>query len=166
MLLIICVFCPYFILCISILETYGEVDIVPESISSTELGRNDILLAAALHDNNAEHRAHQSNGNLQPNAINNFLNASKTVLTSTITNLISTNNENIDDAITPAPLNYTTLYVGPTVCVNGTGVAVAPSPTNLSEIPTKEVIIVLLMLSLWIYSIHMTRRAWHRLLKE
>ena len=57
-------------------------------------------------------------------------------------------------------------YTGPTVCVNGTGFPVGPLPTNLSDIPAKEVIIVLLMLSLWLYAIHMTRRAWQRLLKE
>ena len=62
--------------------------------------------------------------------------------------------------------NYTTIYDGPTVCVNGTGIPVAPAPTNLSEIPAKEVIIVVLMLSLWLYAIHMTRRAWVRLLKD
>ena len=63
--------------------------------------------------------------------------------------------------------NITTSYIVPTVCVNGTDQPSAPiGITNLSEIPAKEVIIVVLMLSLWIYAIHMTRRAWQRLLKE
>ena len=63
--------------------------------------------------------------------------------------------------------NITTSYIVPTVCVNGTDQSSAPiGITNLSEIPAKEVIIVVLMLSLWIYAIHMTRRAWQRLLKE
>ena len=190
----------YFLPCILIVGTYGKVEIIPENIVSTQLRENDLsFAAAALHDQNGENLAHQSNDNLQPSALRDFLDASKTVLTSTITNLINTNisqeklglsnvanhtvesdnvhtientidrsvlNENTDYALTPSPLNYTTTYDGPTVCVNGTGVPVAPSPTNLSEIPAKEVIIVVLMLSLWIYSIHMTRRAWHRLLKE
>ena len=61
--------------------------------------------------------------------------------------------------------NITTSYIVPTVCVNGTDPSLAPiGITNLSEIPAKEVIIVMLMLSL--YAIHMTRRAWQRLLKE
>ena len=39
-------------------------------------------------------------------------------------------------------------------------------PTNFGDIPAKEIIIVLLMLSLWIYSIVLTRRAWAHFLKE
>ena len=35
-----------------------------------------------------------------------------------------------------------------------------------SDIPPKEVIIVLLMLALWLYSIALTRKAWYRILKE
>lgn len=63
--------------------------------------------------------------------------------------------------------NITTSYIVPTVCVNGTDQSLGPiGITNLSEIPAKEVIIVMLMLSLWLYAIHMTRRAWQRLLKE
>lgn len=69
-------------------------------------------------------------------------------------------------SFTVSPLNHTTLYNRPTICVNGTMIPVGPAPTNLSEIPAKEIIIVVLMLSLWLYSIHATRRAWHRLLKE
>jgi len=38
--------------------------------------------------------------------------------------------------------------------------------TNLSEIPVKEIIIVLGMLGLWFYSIVLTRKAWYRILKE
>ena len=154
-------------------------------------------MAAAIQ--NRENSDTFLNSNLQLNSINQLLNASKTVLTSTITNLIDENlssgkmgdnlvsddtsesnntlgveksislsvlNGNPEDALTPSPSNYTTIYDGPTVCVNGTGIPVAPAPTNLSEIPAKEVIIVVLMLSLWLYAIHMTRRAWQRLLKE
>ena len=40
------------------------------------------------------------------------------------------------------------------------------NPTNLADIPAKEIIIVILMLSLWIYSIVLTRRAWYQFLKE
>ncbi len=50
-------------------------------------------------------------------------------------------------------------------CVNSTIIA-APEPTDLSEIPAKEIIIVILMLSLWLYSIVLTRKAWYRILKE
>ena len=39
-------------------------------------------------------------------------------------------------------------------------------PTNFGDIPAKEIIIVVLMLSLWIYSIVLTRRAWAHFLKE
>ncbi|TRY70749.1 hypothetical protein TCAL_07346 [Tigriopus californicus] len=49
-------------------------------------------------------------------------------------------------------------------CFNSTLVKLAP--TNLSDIPPKEVIIVILMLLLWLYSILLTRKAWYRLLKE
>ena len=38
--------------------------------------------------------------------------------------------------------------------------------TNLADIPAKEIIIVMLMLSLWMYSIILTRRAWYQFLKE
>ena len=38
--------------------------------------------------------------------------------------------------------------------------------TNFSEIPVKEIIIVLGMLGLWFYSIVLTRKAWYRILKE
>ena len=86
-------------------------------------------------------------------------------LISNFTNF-STTSEKSESIHTPNPLNNITSYAGPTVCVNGTGIPVAPAPTNLSEIPAKEIIIVLLMLSLWLYSINMTRRAWKRLLKE
>ena len=77
-----------------------------------------------------------------------------------------TTSEKSESIHTPHSINNITSYAGPTVCVNGTGIPVAPAPTNLSEIPAKEIIIVLLMLSLWLYSINMTRRAWKRLLKE
>ena len=40
------------------------------------------------------------------------------------------------------------------------------APTDFSEIPAKEIIIVILMLSLWVYSIILTRRAWYQFLKE
>ncbi len=36
----------------------------------------------------------------------------------------------------------------------------------LFDIPPKEVIIVVAMLGLWIYSIVITRRAWYRILKQ
>ena len=39
-------------------------------------------------------------------------------------------------------------------------------PTKLGDIPAKEIIIVVLMLALWIYSIVLTRKAWYRILKE
>ena len=38
--------------------------------------------------------------------------------------------------------------------------------TNLSEIPAKEIFIVIMMLGLWVYSIILTRKAWYRILKE
>ena len=40
------------------------------------------------------------------------------------------------------------------------------APTDFSEIPAKEIIIVILMLGLWVYSIILTRRAWYQFLKE
>lgn len=40
------------------------------------------------------------------------------------------------------------------------------SATNLSDIPAKEIVIVMLMLALWLYSIALTRKAWYRILKE
>ena len=86
-------------------------------------------------------------------------------LISNFTNF-STTSEKSESVYTPHSISNITSYAGPTVCVNGTGIPVAPAPTNLSEIPAKEIIIVLLMLSLWLYSINMTRRAWKRLLKE
>ena len=76
------------------------------------------------------------------------------------------NDKTESTSFTMSPLNHTTLYNRPTVCVNGTMIPIGPEPTNLSEIPAKEIIIVVLMLSLWLYSIHATRKAWHRLLKE
>ena len=45
-------------------------------------------------------------------------------------------------------------------------VVVGPKVTNLEEIPAKEIIIVILMLGLWLYSIVLTRKAWVKILKE
>ncbi len=36
----------------------------------------------------------------------------------------------------------------------------------LFDIPPKEIVIVVAMLGLWIYSIIITRRAWYRILKQ
>lgn len=49
---------------------------------------------------------------------------------------------------------------------NRTSVAAATEPTVLSDIPPKEVIIVVAMLALWVYSIVLTRKAWYRILKQ
>ena len=46
------------------------------------------------------------------------------------------------------------------------GTEVVRKGTNLAEIPAKEIIIVVLMLGLWAYSIMLTRKAWYRILKE
>lgn len=43
---------------------------------------------------------------------------------------------------------------------------IGPKATNLSEIPAKEIFIVVMMLGLWVYSIILTRKAWYRILKE
>ena len=96
---------------------------------------------------------------------NNNVRSNYSELITNFTN-ISTTSEKSESVYTPHSISNITSYAGPTVCVNGTGIPVAPAPTNLSEIPAKEIIIVLLMLSLWLYSINMTRRAWKRLLKE
>ena len=45
-------------------------------------------------------------------------------------------------------------------------VVMGPKVTNLEEIPAKEIIIVILMLGLWLYSIVLTRKAWVKILKE
>ena len=173
------------------LGTYGEVKILPRALTETVSEENSLSIDDALNIN----RSYQSNGSLQATALRYLQNASKTVLSSTIKTLMETNltsgdtqtndvfetnksrlndnttihsgtSEKTETTLISSHLNYTTDYMGPTVCVNGTGVPVAPVPTNLSEIPAKEVIIVMLMLSLWFYSIYMTRKAYHRLLKE
>jgi len=52
-------------------------------------------------------------------------------------------------------------------CTSPSGnMTVVHKPTNLAEIPVKEIIIVLGMLGLWFYSILLTRKAWYRILKE
>lgn len=43
---------------------------------------------------------------------------------------------------------------------------IGPKVTNLSDIPAKEIFIVIMMLGLWVYSIILTRKAWYRILKE
>jgi hypothetical protein len=48
------------------------------------------------------------------------------------------------------------------VCLNRT---LVPNPTDLSDIPAKEIIIVIMMLSLWLYSIVATWQLWHKILK-
>ena len=50
--------------------------------------------------------------------------------------------------------------------LQGNSTQVERKPTNLGEIPAKEIIIVFLMLGLWVYSILLTRKAWYRILKE
>ena len=52
-------------------------------------------------------------------------------------------------------------------CLNSTGlVSDKSSVDSLLEIPIKEVIIVTMMLSLWIYSIVLTKRAWKQFLRD
>ena len=52
-------------------------------------------------------------------------------------------------------------------CITHPGnMTVVHKPTNLAEIPVKEILIVLGMLGLWFYSIVLTRKAWYRILKE
>ena len=100
------------------------------------------------------------------NNVTNHIIESQGILSGYETNSNILNDKTESISFTMSPLNHTTLYNRPTVCVNGTMIPVGPAPTNLSEIPAKEIIIVVLMLSLWLYSIHATRKAWHRLLKE
>ena len=165
------------------LDTYGEVKVLSEHASSANLGQDYLSHEASLRIKNSENHIDQPNVGLQPNVLAYVHKTSRTFLTSTMQNLIgaetvtspnnATNHSNITDnetihSVTESVKTGTTssIYTGPTVCVNGTGFPVGPLPTNLSDIPAKEVIIVLLMLSLWLYAIHMTRRAWQRLLKE
>ncbi len=53
-------------------------------------------------------------------------------------------------------------------CGSGDGIPLDPpvGATGIGDIPAKEIIIVVLMLALWIYSIILTRKAWYRILKE
>jgi len=39
---------------------------------------------------------------------------------------------------------------------------VVHKPTNMAEIPVKEIIIVIGMLGLWFYSILLGRKAWYK----
>jgi hypothetical protein len=153
-----------------------------EHEGSTNLGEEDLSDEASLRISNTKNDIYQPDVDLQPTALANVHKTSRTFLTSTMQNLIGaeivtspnnetnysqiTDNETIH-SVTESVNTGTTasIYSGPTVCVNGTSYPVGPLPTNLSEIPTKEIIIVLLMLSLWLYAIHLTRRAWVRLLK-
>ena len=50
--------------------------------------------------------------------------------------------------------------------VLGNSSYIGPKATNLSDIPAKEIFIVIMMLGLWVYSIILTRKAWYRILKE
>ena len=140
---------------------------------------NGISIGSSLHNNEKSNRnfieyiQKTTSATLISNADNleeekmsdNMINSS--VDTETITkNFTVTKSANIS-YLGMENENITTSYIVPTVCVNGTAQSSAPiGITNLSEIPAKEVIIVVLMLSLWMYAIHMTRRAWQRLLKE
>ena len=50
--------------------------------------------------------------------------------------------------------------------MEGSGVILEPSkggPTHLSDIPVKDVIIVIFMLLLWLYSIALIVRAWAKI---
>ena len=71
-----------------------------------------------------------------------------------------------DPTNSTSPMVTTTVLPYQTTCINGTSYKLGIEPTDFSAIPTKEIIIVVLMLMLWIYSIMQTRKAWYRLLKE
>lgn len=89
----------------------------------------------------------------------------KDILTTTLTPLLSAADE--DESETSESLQNCSL---PLTTSNSTDALITPigmrKVTNLADIPAKEIIIVLLMLGLWIYSIILTRKAWYRILKE
>ena len=75
------------------------------------------------------------------------------------------NSSGLAEAIEAAEAsNETFVDCGGTILGNST--YIGPKATNLSDIPAKEIFIVIMMLGLWVYSIILTRKAWYRILKE
>ena len=180
--------CSPFQLAFVSLGTYGEVKVISENMEAVNFKENERL--SRLDDGNdlPTDTVFQSNENLKPSVLEYVHKTTLAFLNTTMESL--SDNKTLDDAIdsnvssdaVANQLNVTenssassvvienkniTSYVVPTACVNETAVKLPPvGITNLSEIPAKEIIIVLLMLSLWVYAVHMTRKAYERLLKE
>ena len=70
-----------------------------------------------------------------------------------------------DDGLDGGGLSINETFVDCTM-VQSNATHIGPKVTNLSDIPAKEIFIVIMMLGLWVYSIILTRKAWYRILKE
>ena len=123
-------------------DTYGQADVVKNITNDLTTSATSLLLSA-LVDNSDNNNA--TNVTADPRVDD----LSSTAASSAVT-----------AAVTTTSLPY------PTTCINGTSYKLGIEPTDFSAIPTKEIIIVILMLLLWVYSIILTRKAWYRLLKE
>ena len=86
-----------------------------------------------------------------------------TVLVGNDTTSIQTDSINSSTTVPPSSTESTVVSTTslpyPTTCINGTSYKLGIEPTDFSAIPTKEIIIVILMLLLWVYSIMQTRKA-------
>ena len=181
------------LICLIILGIYGEVKVIPEELKNTGvIDEKDLILEGNDNDFSNEGDA-EANEKLDPIVLEYVQKSTSDSLISTTENLVDKSKDldmsnsafNLSDSTERLAKIFslteqtntsyqgmeneyiTTTYMIPTACVNETNQSLPPiGITNLSEIPAKEVIIVVLMLSLWIYAIHMTRRAWQRLLKE
>ena len=97
-----------------------------------------------------------------PFAISGTFGVVEVITNASVTTLSPLSDENSDTK------NETLVDCSMTVANNSStsDVVVGPKVTNLEEIPAKEIIIVILMLGLWLYSIVLTRKAWVKILKE
>ena len=130
--------------------TFGEVAIVNTSASST--------LDKFLPDDRGGGGENMGSANLTSSPLLNVLvNGTVSLLSNS-----SSFGELSNDGNFTELANYTT-PTADVVCVNRT---LVPNPTDIGDIPAKEVIIVLLMLSLWFYSIILTWSNWNKILKE
>ena len=98
-----------------------------------------------------------------------ILNGTAKEISTNVTTLATTLLEDVDEANNGTNSNEMSInetFVDCNTGVLGNTSYIGPKATNLSDIPAKEIFIVIMMLGLWVYSIILTRKAWYRILKE
>jgi len=135
-------------------DTYGQVDVSEKSLTATATS----LIVSAIAGGNdllATNPSENATTTIGPS-----IGISRE--TDSITN--SSTSSSLPTPAVTTTVTTTLPYL--TTCINGTSYKLGLEPVDFSAIPTKEIVIVIMMLALWLFSILQTRKAWYRLLKE